>query len=385
MSSRSIILLAVLVLGSRHAAAQSLFSGDEAVRGNAAAGFATYRQTCMACHGQRLEGSPFGPTLIGQPFMDKWRGKNATELLTLMQNTMPPKGTAAARPENFPDVMAFLVRANLQGLPQMAAAPPPAAAATASAPKPQPLSPAQKQRLAKLTPVTESMLAAPPDGDWLMWRRTFDVAGFSPLKQIDRVSVQRMVKKWSLALDPSGNEITPLVHDGVLFVYSGSVLQAIDAVSGKPLWRYAHPSRGFGGNQSRMRSVAIFGQALFVPTPDGHIVSLDARSGKVLWNQAIQDRSERNAGVQVSSSPLIAHGVVIVGVSLGLSNKGGCFIVGLDANTGKELWRFHTIARPGEPDGDSWNGAPVEERFGGGVWTTGSYDPRSRPGVLRRG
>ena len=67
---------------------------------------------------------------------------------------------------------------------------------------------------------------------------------------------------------------------------------------------------------------------------------------------------------------------MIIGASLGLeSSPGGCFIVGLDAVTGAEEWRFNTIARPGQPGGDSWNGAPVVERFGGGAWTPGSYDP----------
>jgi alcohol dehydrogenase (cytochrome c) len=71
-----------------------------------------------------------------------------------------------------------------------------------------------------------------------MWRRTFDSAGFSPLKQIDRRNVQRLGKAWSLVLDQSGNEITPLVHGGILFVHSGASLTAVDAASGTPLWKY---------------------------------------------------------------------------------------------------------------------------------------------------
>jgi alcohol dehydrogenase (cytochrome c) len=66
---------------------------------------------------------------------------------------------------------------------------------------------------------------------------------------------------------------------------------------------------------------------------------------------------------------------VIIGTSLGINTGGGNYIVGLDAATGNEAWRFNTIAKPGEPGGDSWNGAPFEQRFGGGVWTSGSYDP----------
>jgi alcohol dehydrogenase (cytochrome c) len=122
-----------------------------------------------------------------------------------------------------------------------------------------------------------------------------------------------------------------------------------------------------------VKSIALYGHAVFMPTPDGHLVALDARSGKLLWDRAINSGAT-NTGLQLSSGPLVARGVVMIGASLGLTNKGGCFIVALDAATGVERWRFQTVARPGMPGGDSWNGAPVEERFGAGVWTTGSYD-----------
>jgi alcohol dehydrogenase (cytochrome c) len=113
---------------------------------------------------------------------------------------------------------------------------------------------------------------------------------------------------------------------------------------------------------------------LYLPTPDGHLRAVDARSGSLLWERSITGNAPGN-GLQLSSGPLIARGMVIIGVSLGLGNRGGCFIVGLDAASGEERWRFHTVARPGTPGGDTWNDAPVEERFGAGIWTTGSYDP----------
>ena len=84
-----------------------------------------------------------------------------------------------------------------------------------------------------------------------------------------------------------------------------------------------------------------------------------------------------NHDFRLDGAPIVAKGKVIMGVSLGITNPGGgCFIVGLDAQTGDEVWRFHTIAHPGEPGGDSWNGAPTDQRFGASVWTAGSYDPK---------
>ena len=383
MILRQVLLTAALVTIGPLATAQSLFSGGSAVRGDVAAGQATYSQSCLACHGPRLEGSPFAPTLVGNTFQDHWRGKSAAELLAQMRKTMPPKGTGTVKPQAFPDVLAFLVKANEEGAAFLAKLPAPAAPAAATGSVAMaPLPPAVAQRLARLPAVTDAILAAPPEGDWLMWRRTFDAAGFSPLKQIDRRTVQRLQKAWTLRLDPSTNEIAPLVHDGVLFVHSGVAMTAVDAATGTPLWKYQReiprpanaPRRFDPARQARVKSIALYGHALFMPTPDGHLVALDARSGKVLWDRPINSGAA-NSGLQLSSGPLVARGVVMIGVSLGLTNKGGCFIVALDAATGAERWRFQTVARPGTPAGDTWNDAPVEERFGAGVWTTGSYDP----------
>jgi alcohol dehydrogenase (cytochrome c) len=211
-----------------------------------------------------------------------------------------------------------------------------------------------------------------------MWRRTPDAHGFSPLSQVNRSNVQHLRQTWSVKLDPSANEIAPLAHEGVLFVYSGNALEAIDGATGRKLWRYqrADAARSVfdGAQNSRVRSIARSGHALFLPTADGHVLALDARSGRLLWDRRVTG-SIGTAGVMFSTGPLIARGLVILGASLGLTSKGGNFVVALDAATGEERWRFHTVARPGGPGGDSWNGAPVEERFGAGVWTTGSYDP----------
>ena len=176
----------------------------------------------------------------------------------------------------------------------------------------------------------------------------------------------------------SGNEITPLVHDGVMFIYSGPVVQALDAASGELLWQYLRklPDEANNGRGSRPKSLAIYGDKLFAATADGHLVALETRTGKLVWDQPVivKDARPSAARLQLNGGPIVAGGKVIIGVSLDVTTGGGCFIVGLDAETGKESWRFHTIARPGEAGGDTWNGAPLEERFGGGVWTAGSYD-----------
>lgn len=384
----TLLLGTASLLSSLPVAAQTLLANPGRNGGDAAAGVTVYQQSCASCHGQRFEGSPFGPTLVGQAFLSRWSDKSATQLLTQMRQTMPPKGSPPVKPEAFPDLLALLLGANSSG---------PEYLATLSAPTPATTrSPAQSasatrlsgskapsardaRRLDALSPVTETMLASPPVGDWLMWRRTLDAHGFSPLSQVNRNNVQSLRKAWTLKLDPSANEIAPLAHEGVLFVYSGNAVEAIDGATGSKLWRFqrtvaARPNSA-GGQNSRVRSMAIFQHALFLPTADGHVLALDARSGRLLWDRTVTG-SIGNASAMFSSGPLIARGLVILGASLGLTSKGGNFIVALDATTGEERWRFHTVARPGSPGGDSWNGAPVEERFGAGVWTTGSYDPQ---------
>jgi alcohol dehydrogenase (cytochrome c) len=399
-SKHAWLLMVATLLASQHVAAQALFTGRTPPGGDVNTGQAVYAQACMICHGPRLEGSPFAPGLIGQTFTNKWRGKPSADLLRQMRETMPPKGTGTVRPEVFPDLLAFLVKANVDGIPVAGNAPPPPfggmpAAVVPAAAIPKPLTPAQSQKLASLSPVTEAVLAAPPEGAWLMWRRTFDAQGFSPLRQIDRGNVQRLRQAWTLPIDSSTNEITPLVHEGVLFVNSGVAVLAVDAATGTPLWRYqrvvgppaavnasvgagaaaAAPRFNYGGGQqARVKSMAIYGHSLFVPTLDGSVVALDIRSGKLVWERAVTGGGGN--GLSLSSGPLVARGVVMIGASLGLTNKGGCFIVGLDAATGAERWRFNTVARPGTTGGDTWNDAPADERFGAGVWTTGSFDPQ---------
>lgn len=236
-----------------------------------------------------------------------------------------------------------------------------------------------KQRadlLAKVTPVTDATLVNPSPDDWLQYRRTYDLSGFSPLTQIDKTNAANLRPAWTWSLPSGTSEMTPLVHDGVLFAYgNGDRLQALDATNGELLWEYARPpAPGVAASGSGVikRNFAIYGDKIYMATNDAHVVTLDVKTGKVVWDKAVADPKLR---YQLTSGPLIVKDKVIQGVTgCGAAQPGGCYIVALDANTGAELWRFNTLARPGEPGGDSWNGLPTERRQGGSVWMTGSYD-----------
>jgi alcohol dehydrogenase (cytochrome c) len=376
--------LVVSLLGGA-ALGQAVFGPASYVEADATRGQAAFAQNCVSCHGADLSAGPFGPALRGAAFAAKWGPQGAPAMTVFMQTRMPPGAPNSLSADAYHDIAAYILKAN--GAPtgsaatKSAAAPPPRESNSGRPPatvpadaRAQEVLAARKARLDSLSSVTAAMLDSPPDGDWLSWRRTNGAEGFSRLTQIDKANVATLRPAWSWALPPSQNETTPIVHDGVLFVSSGNAVQALDAATGERLWQYIRPLPAAlnEGRASRAKALAIYGDKLFVPTADRHLIALNIHTGAVAWDHDVVG----DTTLQLSSAPIVAKGLVILGASLNVNKSpGGCFILALDAQTGNEVWRFNTIARPGQPGGDSWNGAPVEERFGGGVWTAGSYDP----------
>jgi len=384
-------LTALPVLGMA-AQTQTLFDSGavsytdaQAVRGHSA-----YTDDCAMCHGAHLDDGQFGPPVKGPTFVAQWHNQSAGALLSYMAAKMPPAAPNSLTSQTYADIGAYILQQNGEriGAGELAggavAGPGPARQAGGGDAFRgvdnrdeiyQAAMAARADLLKKLTPVSEQMLENPSAADWLMWRGTFGATGYSQLEQVNRHNVADLGVAWTLALPVSGNEITPLVHDGVMFIESANTVEALNAADGSILWQYlrALPARLNNGRTAHVKSMAIYQDTLYVPTADGHVVALDAKSGRLIWDAQIATPTEV---VAVSGGPIVAHGKVVIGVSLGVNTAGGDFIVGLDGQTGKELWRFNTIARPGQPGGDSWNGAPVSQRYGSGVWTVGSYDPK---------
>ncbi len=350
-----------------------------------------YFANCASCHGETLDGT-FGPSLKSEIFRAVWRTRGEGAMRDYIARSMPPSNPGGLSPQAYDQIAAFIEQAN----DRAPGANPSPAAAPSDAGKPaltsegDGLAPTQENRdaqydaamaerakiLARLRPVSEAMLRHPPAEDWLSWRRTDDGTGFSPLDQIDRTNANRLTLAWSLALPPGSNGITPLVHDGVIFLNSSGTVLALDGGTGETLWSFARPATAtpFGPPVTQPRGMAIFETRLYVPTIDNHMVALDIRTGKRVWDRLIPGMRKT---MRFSGGPLVAHGKVIQGMSGcgGAGEPGGCFIVALDAGTGRELWRFNTIARPGEPGGDTWNGTPLDQRHGASVWSAGTYDP----------
>jgi len=238
----------------------------------------------------------------------------------------------------------------------------------------------ENTRLDSFSPVTDDVLLNPPDGDWLHWRRTYDGWGYSPLDQINKQNVKDLSVAWTWSLTPGATETTPIAHNGVLYIHNNlDKIQALDGATGDLLWEYTRdlpePVIEAGGNTATKRNMAIYQDKLIVATSDTHIIALDAKTGQLVWDVQPADW---NKGWRYSAGPVIADGVIVQGMTgCGNAQPGGCFITGHDPETGKELWRFHSIAREGE-EGNSWNGLPLEARHGASVWIAGTYDPESK-------
>ena len=226
-------------------------------------------------------------------------------------------------------------------------------------------------------PVTDEMLAAPDPGDWLNWRRTLDGWGYSPLDQIERTNVGGLQLQWSWGLEPGVSQTTPLVYDGVMYIVNpGAVVHALDARTGELIWEYRREMEDRLRPNAQMRSLAIYQDKVLLNTSDARVVALDARTGEVRWDTPA---GPEGVGFRLTNGPLVADGVVVVGLT-GCSQfrEEACYIVGIDGDSGRELWRTSTVARPGEPGGDTWGDLEWIFRAGGDAWMTGSYDPEAR-------
>lgn len=333
---------------------------------------ALYDARCQSCHGLDMGGG-FGPELRGPNFRAVWGGKTAVELAAYIKKEMPPGAVNLSR-EEAADLADFVLAANQPGAAAVAPAPILGASGQTVAGPSGPTGLTVAGKVANYRPVTDAMLTTPPAGDWLMIRRNYQAWSNSPLKAITPANVKNLKLVWSWAMtDAAANEPTPIVHDGVIFLANTlNTIQALDGRTGELIWEnHVGPTRfnGMGG----IRSLALYEDKVYLASGDAKVVALNAVDGSLAWTTTLADNAQ---GYTNTSGPLIADGKVLQGLHGCERYKDtGCYISALDARTGKKLWKFETIAKQGEPGGDSWNGLPDRLRAGGDTWITGSYDP----------
>ena len=236
-----------------------------------------------------------------------------------------------------------------------------------------------------ITPITDEMLRTPADADWLMWRRTYNGWGYSPLAQVNNRNVAKLRLVWARAQPVGIQEGTPLAYQGMLLMPTpGGGVQAFDAARGTLKWDYhrapspppsSSSSAGPGVRPATaQRALSVYATNVYATTQDGHIVALDMASGKLVWDTEVLDNQKYPANV--SAGTLVIKGMVVEGRACALrSPPQACVIVALDANTGKQLWSTPTIAGPDDPNSASWGDVPYDQRHHVSTWMLPSYDP----------
>ncbi|HET9363169.1 MAG TPA: PQQ-binding-like beta-propeller repeat protein [Vicinamibacterales bacterium] len=409
-NSSLLVAFAVLAATGVLLTGQSPAAGPFTVA-QATAGRQAYEANCAGCHGNNLDGVP---PLSGDAFMGPWRARTTRDLFGLVRTTMPSDNAGGLPEGTYVNIIAYILQRNgvapgataltaatdvrigaaappaPAAAPAAAAAPgrgaaPPAAAAQAPAGRgagaqgggagpgrggrgqePPPTGLTVRGEVRNLGRVTDEMLRNPPPADWPMLRRDQFASSYSPLTQISRDNVQDLQLQWVWPMNEGGtNQPSPLAKDGTIFLNNtGGIVQALDGRTGDLIWE-----QRLGVNIA-MRGMSLYEDKLYLALSNAHLVALNARTGEVVWDVQMPD------GRGSSSGPLIARGKVIQGMG-GCSQyvEQKCFISAYDAATGKQLWRFHTIAREGEPGGNTWGSLTNLFRAGGETWITGSYDP----------
>jgi alcohol dehydrogenase (cytochrome c) len=372
----------------------------------AEAGQVAYARQCAGCHSADFRGTGDAPAVAGPDFAAKWGPRPVNELFTYLVQTMPPTNPGSLGDAGTLEVTAYLLRINgaragkqpltaTISTPMNALLGQPGAQAPASSAGGRDMTPlvlgagtgagqtrggasanrgvTVRGEVKSYVPVTSEMLGSPPPGDWLMFRGNYQAHSYTPLDQITPANVKDLQLQWVWAINDSGaNQTTPIVHNGVIYLASPSnFVQALDGRTGDLIWETRvgpDQAPGYGG----IRSIAIKDDKIFLPTSNAHMVALSARNGEILWDTPAAPDANR---VNTSGAMVIGDKVLQGLTGCGRFDGLGCYISAYDIATGKQVWRFYTVPRQGEPGSETWGTLPMTFRAGGETWIAGSYDP----------
>ena len=403
-------VLAIAAIGGWHALAQTAVQPGPFTDVQVQAGQAAYAQNCAKCHD-----SGEAPPLSGTGFLNVWGSRTTHDLFARVKDTMPVDNPGSLSNETVVPIIAYLLKNNgaaagataftpatavainsiaageapqqaRQGGGRRAAADGAAAASSAGGPL---SADAELRRgnipfktgitvegtVAKYTPITDEMMVHPPAADWLMHYWNYQGWSHSPLKQINAKNVQNLQLRWVWSMDDGERQqITPLVHDGVMFVSNNITnrVQALNAKTGDLIWENTLGPR-LSGQQNATRTMALYGDKLFYPATDANLYALDARTGKIDWKIKFSSFGNDKIG-----GLTVADGMIVAGLGRcderALADR--CFIAAYDVADGRQIWKFSTVAYSGEPGGDSWGTLTNDQRAGADAWIAGTYDPK---------
>ena len=212
--------------------------------------------------------------------------------------------------------------------------------------------------------------------DWPTYYGSYDGNRYSKLHQITTKNVGNLAPQWIFSTAQSGLETTPIVVGGLMFVTGANHVYTLDAQTGRSIWEWSRPrtAGGIAADASRgaNRGVAVLRDRVFYLTDNAHLICLHRLTGALLWEIAMPDRPGNYGG---TGAPLVVGNLVVAGVA-GADDGIRGFLDAYDVVSGRRVWRFWTVPRPGEQASESWRGNAIEQG-GGSTWLTGSYDPES--------
>jgi alcohol dehydrogenase (cytochrome c) len=227
------------------------------------------------------------------------------------------------------------------------------------------------------TVTDERLLNSAKDGnDWLVYGKNYNGDRFSPLNQITTKNVKKLSLAWSYSLGTNeGQQLTPIVNNGIMIMQvSNQWVEAVDLRTKERIWRYEIKLPADIGQFTCCglisKGVSVYEDKVYFTTLDAHVVALDAKTGKKVWEQTAEDYK---GGYSMTMAPVIVKGKVMIGLAGGEYGVTGQ-IVAYDFQTGKELWRTITVPQPGEPGNETW-GNESWKYGGAAAWLTATYDP----------
>ena len=365
------------------AAATAALSQVPSSQSPTAAGKAVYAAQCATCHGAALQGGS-GPSLSDTNFQAKWAGHDLHDLQSLIGATMPYGGDKLSDVD-YAAVTAYIVStAGLDGAVDRLRGTGAKVAAMTNTVKlvsgppvanvsPRPFEPtfAGKAGAASSAAPTDAELRDVPATDWLTFNRDLKGIRYSPLNQITPANAANLKMKCAFQLGEVGAfQNSPIVYKGVIYINDRAKTFAIDGRNCHKIWDHEWIAQNVDNAIADARGVALYDGKVFRGTADGHLIALDAATGKLLWDTTVHDSK---AGYSISSAVAAYEGKVFVGEGggdKGIRGRAWAF----DANSGKPIWAFDLIPTGSEKGADTWKGG--QDRGGASVWSTMTIDPK---------
>jgi alcohol dehydrogenase (cytochrome c) len=383
------VALATAGVWASYAVAQTGIVAGPFTEAQVQAGQAVFAGRCASCH----EAGGETIRLIGPGFTDAWRTRTTLDLYTRIKTTMPFGNPGSLSEAEAASAVAYILKGNGAApgttalnpatnvaIDTIIAARPrdPYAGYVSLSSVPTAIGITFPGTAEKYTPVTEEMLLNPPASDWLMHYQNYAGWSHSPLKQINAQNVRNLQLRWVWSMDDGERQqITPLVHDGVMFLSTvvNNKVQALNAATGDLIWENSLGPRLENQVNATARAMVLYGNQLFYPATDATLYALDARTGTVNWKFKISNHGrDKIGGLMIADGKLIAG----LGVCDEPSLDDRCFIAAYDVKDGHQIWKFSTVAYTGEPGGDTWGNMADAERSGADAWIAGTYDPKLR-------